>query len=51
MIAKETLNNVLADLVWWFGFSLEDLDRLTLPELNDWTEQANRQAKAGYARL
>lgn len=51
MVTQETLNNILADLVWWFGFSLDDLDKLTLPELDDWVKQANRQNKAGYARL
>lgn len=51
MVSTQTLNNILADLVWWFGFSLDDLDKLTLSELDDWIQQANRQQKAGYARL
>lgn len=51
MPTKEVLNSILADLAWWFKFSLEELDRLTLDELNDWVEQLNRQAKEGYARL
>lgn len=47
---NQTLNNVLADLAWWFRFSIEELDGLTLSELDDWVEQLNRQVKAGYTR-
>lgn len=46
----ETLNNAIADIVWWFGFSAEEIDGWTLKELDDWLFQANRQVKAGYVR-
>ncbi|MGL4674502.1 MAG: GpE family phage tail protein [Wohlfahrtiimonas sp.] len=35
-----------ADLAWWFGFSPSELMGLTIPELNDWVKQMNRQIKA-----
>ncbi|OBX04268.1 phage tail protein [Gallibacterium salpingitidis] len=41
---------MLADLQWWFKFGLFELDSLTLPELELWLAQAQRQIKAGYQR-
>lgn len=46
----EMLNNAIADVVWWFGFSAEEINNWTLKELDDWLAQANRQVKAGYVR-
>ncbi|MDE4016561.1 GpE family phage tail protein [Glaesserella parasuis] len=51
MVQTETLNSIIADLVWWFGLNLNDLDRMKITEVNDWLKQANRQKKAGYTRL
>ncbi|WP_348622000.1 GpE family phage tail protein [Gallibacterium genomosp. 2] len=45
----ETLMTILADLKWWFGFTLAELEGLTLSELETWLAQAQRQIKAGYA--
>ena len=50
MIPMETLNNAIADVVWWFGFSAEEINNWTVKELDDWLAQANRQVKAGYVR-
>lgn len=42
---------ILADLKWWFGFTLAELEGLTLSELETWLAQAQRQIKAGYGQI
>ncbi|NUE66724.1 MULTISPECIES: GpE family phage tail protein [Snodgrassella] len=40
-----------ADLAWWFGFSPADIDEMSLDEILQWQQQANRQIKAKYSKL
>ncbi|MBI0158025.1 MULTISPECIES: GpE family phage tail protein [Snodgrassella] len=40
-----------ADLAWWFGFSPADIDEMSLEEILQWQQQANRQIKAKYSKL
>ncbi|MFD1805563.1 GpE family phage tail protein [Pasteurella oralis] len=35
-------------MAWWYGWNISEIDQMTLEELSNWLEQANRQIKAGY---
>ncbi|TCJ95961.1 GpE protein [Volucribacter psittacicida] len=45
------MQEIFADLAWWFGWSPTELMELDLEDIPNWVEQMNRQVKAGYVRL
>ncbi|WP_263341783.1 GpE family phage tail protein [Neisseria sp. Marseille-Q5346] len=42
--------NAVADLAWWFGWSVQEVYALPLDEFEDWQKAAARQIKAGYRK-
>ncbi|MDD7568291.1 MAG: GpE family phage tail protein [[Actinobacillus] rossii] len=45
------LDDVFADLAWWFKFTPSELLELDLVEIPKWVEQMKRQVKAGYGQI
>jgi phage P2 gpE len=43
--------NAVADLAWWFGWSVQEVYAMPLDEFEDWQKEAARQIKAGYGRI
>ncbi len=41
---------MLADIAWWFGWSLTELNECYVDEINLWLKQAQRQIKARYSK-
>lgn len=41
---------MIADVAWWFGWGISEINEMPFQELWKWTEQANRQIKAGYTK-
>lgn len=41
---------MMADIAWWFGWSMSDIENMFFDELQTWLAQANRQIKEGYAK-
>jgi len=37
-------------MAWWFGWSLREIDELSLEEFEDFQKEAARQIKAGYQK-
>ncbi|MGQ0287484.1 GpE family phage tail protein [Pasteurellaceae bacterium 22721_9_1] len=41
---------MIADVAWWYGWNVSEIEQMSLAELQTWMEQANRQIKAGYTK-
>lgn len=39
-----------ADMAWWYGWSMEDIDGLYVEDFAILQQEANRQIKAGYSK-
>ena len=50
-IERQVLNEAAADMAWWYGWSVAQIDALTVAEFMDWQEQITRQVKAGYSKV
>ncbi|WP_322785348.1 GpE family phage tail protein [Gallibacterium anatis] len=44
------IDEVLADLAWWFGWQPSELEEMTLDDVSIWYQQAKRQIKANYTK-
>lgn len=47
---RELLDEAIADLAWWYGWSGQVIDDLTLDDFDVWLTQLSRQVKAGYGK-
>lgn len=48
--AAEGLTAACADMAWWYGWTLEAIDNLTLDDFEAFQKQATRQMKAGFRK-
>lgn len=48
--AAEQLTAACADMAWWYGWTLEAIDNLTLDDFEAFQRQATRQMKAGFRK-
>lgn len=46
----DKLHDAIADLAWWYGWSGQTIDDLTLDDFDVWLKQLSRQVKAGYGK-
>lgn len=46
----DKLYDAIADLAWWYGWSSQTIDELSLDDFDVWLKQLSRQVKAGYGR-
>ncbi|MFC5921415.1 GpE family phage tail protein [Neisseria weixii] len=48
--AVSQLTAACADMAWWYGWSLQAIDNLTLDDFEAFQKEATRQMKAGFRK-
>lgn len=49
--AQSRLTAACADMAWWYGWSVGEIDALTLEDFEAFHKEATRQMKAGYGKV